>query len=114
MLYYVKGIVVGKLGVGYATAIQDNRKETTSNWTHPVNLLDQKILPIDPLVNRSHVPRIPPDQPISRIPDIFLEDEHLSVPAWQGSVSLVQCCIECGGGVVVVQSFEDRVRTRCG
>jgi hypothetical protein len=72
---------VGKLGVGYATAIQDDRKETTSDWTHPVHLLDQQIFPINPLVDRSHVPSVPSDQRISCIPDIFLEDEYLSVPA---------------------------------
>jgi hypothetical protein len=106
--------VVGKLGIGYATAIQDDIKKTTSDWTHPVHLLDQQIYPNNPPVNRSHIPSVPPDQRISRIPHIFLEDEHLSIPAWQGTVRLVQSRIGCGGGVVVVQSMEDRMRSRWG
>lgn len=80
--FHVKRSLVSKLGFGYTRVEWNHRKGTTSNWTHPVHLLNQQILPIHPPFDCGHVPSVPSDQRISCIPDIFLEDEHLSVPAW--------------------------------
>ena len=79
-------------------------------YTHPVNLLDQQVFPIDPLIDGTDVPRVPPDQgSLAWFSDILLQDEHLGIPTGQRTVDLIQAGIERLAGEVVIERREDRM-----